>query len=137
MSVFDKPEVLKRPLKDVILKLKGLQVNRILEFPFLTMPDVMRVKDLLRVLKSIGCLISSNISDEDEGNITTLGSNVAKLPLGVQYAKIMTMGAHKQVLPHMVVIVTVFSEKSPFVLQGPMLIKTDHTEESEEEKPPS
>jgi ATP-dependent RNA helicase DHX37/DHR1 len=115
MSAFALPEVLTRPLEDVVLAMKAMQVLNVANFPFPTAPDQGQLDAAVKVLANIGCVDLSNIEKRGgDGEITRLGGAVAKLPLGVRYGKMLLVAAQAGMLDYGIVIVAVQSESSPF-----------------------
>lgn len=106
-DAFALPEVITRPLEDVILRMKAMQIQNVLKFPFPTPPDPRQVKAALSLLADLGC-ISSDINTAttslgrsdltDETSITQLGEACASLPLSVRYSKMLLVGASSNVL---------------------------------------
>ena len=115
MSAFALPEVLTRPLEDVVLAMKAMNVSNVANFPFPTAPDQSQLDAAVKLLANIGCLDVSNIEKRGgDGEITSLGSAVAKLPLGVRYSKMLLVAAQAGVLDYAIIMVAVQSESSPF-----------------------
>lgn len=115
MDSFALPEVLTRPLEDVVLAMKALKISNVASFPFPTPPDRTQVDAAVKLLANIGCVDISNLEkDGGDGVVTRLGYAVAKLPLGVRYAKMFLVAAQAGVLDYAIVVVSVFSEASPF-----------------------
>ncbi|CAJ1903459.1 unnamed protein product [Cylindrotheca closterium] len=115
MDSFALPEILTRPLEDVILAMKALNVSHVSNFPFPTPPDRSQVNGALKLLSGLGCVDMSDVETVGgDGNVTKLGQAVAKLPLGVRYAKMLLVAAHAGVLDYAIVVVSILSESSPF-----------------------
>lgn len=115
MDAFALPEVLTRPLEDVVLAMKALKVSDVSNFPFPTPPSRSQIDAAVKLLANIGCVDVSNIEVEGgDGVATRLGHAVAKLPLGVRYAKMLLVAAQAGVLDYAIVVVSVLSENSPF-----------------------
>jgi len=116
---FALPEVLSRPLEDVVLAMKAMNVSNVASFPFPTPPDKSQISAAVRLLANIGCVDVSNVDElGGDGKITMLGAAVAKLPLGVRYGKMLLVAAQANVLDYAIVLVSVLSESSPFVNQS-------------------
>lgn len=112
MDQFALPEVLSRPLEDVVLAMKAMKISNISAFPFPTAPDLSAIDAATTILASLGCLdITSNT---DDGEITKLGLAVSQLPLGVRHGKILLVAANAGVLDYAIAIIAGLSEVSPF-----------------------
>jgi ATP-dependent RNA helicase DHX37/DHR1 len=129
MDPFALPEVLTRPLEDVILAMKAMKVSNVNDFPFPTPPDRSQIDAAIQLLANVGCVDISMMERDGEGDgvITRLGSAVAKLPLGVRCSKILLVAAEAGVLDYAIPIVAALSEVSPFIVKGQSTIDMDST----------
>jgi ATP-dependent RNA helicase DHX37/DHR1 len=115
LDAFALPEVLSRPLEDVVLAMKSMNISNVGNFPFPTPPDKSQLDAAVKLLANIGCIDVSNIEREGgDGVITKLGAAIAKLPIGVRYGKMLLVAAQGNVLDYGIVMVSVLSEASPF-----------------------
>ena len=116
--VFDQfamPEVLTRPLEDIVLAMKTMNVSNVTQFPFPTPPEQSQINAAVRLLANLGCVDVSKIEEHGgDGKITTLGRAVSQLPLGVRYGKMLLVGAQANVLDYAITLVAVLSEATPF-----------------------
>ena len=121
LDEFAIPEVLTRPLEDIVLAMKAMHISNVTSFPFPTAPEQSQINAAVRLLANLGCVDVSRVEDQGgDGMITSLGTAVAKLPLGVRYGKMLLVAAQANVLDYAIVLVAVLSEATPFV---------DHTEQ--------
>jgi len=116
--VFDQfaiPEVLTRPLEDIVLAMKTMNVSNVTQFPFPTLPEQSQINAAVRLLANLGCIDISKMEVEGgDGKITALGRAVAQLPLGVRYGKMLLVAAQANVLDYAITLVAVLSEATPF-----------------------
>lgn len=120
MDAFALPEVLSRPIEDVVLAMKAMKISNISSFPFPTPPDKSQIDAAVKLLANLGCVDIEDQEDpslerENDGNITRLGAAVAKLPIGVRYGKILLVAAQAGVLDYAIAAVAALSESNPFV----------------------
>lgn len=80
------PEILRCDLASSILTMKARGVNDVLNFPFLSPPDATAVKKALLALHRLGALT-------DNGNISPLGTQMAKLPLPPPLSRVLLAAA--------------------------------------------
>ena len=114
---FALPEVLTRPLEDVVLAMKAMKISHVGNFPFPTPPDKTQLASALETLANIGCVDLSNIeTGKTDGEVTKLGAAVAKLPMGVRYGKMLLVAAQGGVLDYAIAMVAALSELTPFIL---------------------
>ncbi|KAI9727235.1 MAG: hypothetical protein M1828_006854 [Chrysothrix sp. TS-e1954] len=68
------PEILRTNIVGVVLSLKALGINDLLQFDFLDSPDPQSIISALEELYALGCL-------SDQGQLTRVGRQCAELPL--------------------------------------------------------
>ena len=119
MDQFALPEILTRPLEDVVLSMKAMKIDNVAAFPFPTAPNKQQIISATKLLSRIGCVDNSRVEElGGDGKITRLGAAVAKLPLGVRYGKMLLVAAQAGVLDYGIIVVAVLSESSPFKSQA-------------------
>ena len=138
MDDFALPEVLTRPLEDVVLAMKAMKVSSIAKFPFPTPPAQEQIDSAVKLLANLGCV---DLADDTEGDgkVTRLGAAVSTFPLGVRCGKMLLVAAHAGVLDYAIAIVAAFSEKNPFLRGGEQDIgkeeeETEDGSDDEEDK---
>jgi len=134
---FPLPEILTRPLEDVVLTMKAMKIPHVTDFPFPTSPDSIQLNASIKLLAQIGCLDISNRGRKSrgDGEITMIGRSVSTLPLGVRYAKMLLMSAKEDILDYGIIVVSILSESSIFERAGQITTedKDEATNSSEEE----
>ena len=132
MDAFALPEVMTRPLEDVVLAMKAMKITNVAEFPFPTPPGTDQLSAAVKLLANLGCIDTSRMEEDGgDGLITRLGAAVAKLPLGVRYGKMLLVSAEAGVLDYAIAMVAVLSEASPFVVHGQSLDTQDDKEKDD------
>lgn len=114
MDDFALPEVLTRPLEDVVLAMKSMKISSVSKFPFPTPPAASQVDAAVKMLANVGCLQLNAMDIDGDGEITPLGAAVATFPLGVRCGKMLLVAAHAGVLDYAIAIVAALSENNPF-----------------------
>jgi ATP-dependent RNA helicase DHX37/DHR1 len=115
MDAFEIPEVLARPLEDVVLAMKAMKIENVANFPFPTPPPRDQVAAAVKLLANIGCL---DISSQQgtaivvDGQVTRLGQAVSKLPLGVRHGKMLLVAADAGLLDYAIAVVATLSENN-------------------------
>jgi ATP-dependent RNA helicase DHX37/DHR1 len=129
MDEFAMPEVLTRPLEDVVLAMKAMNITNVTDFPFPTPLHAGQLQPALELLSNLGCVDTTDVQNgTTDGVITRLGAAVAKLPLGVRHGKMLLVAAQAGVLDYAVVMIAALSEQSPFLIGNQVL--DDGTEEA-------
>ncbi|KAF5093754.1 hypothetical protein D0Z03_002294 [Geotrichum reessii] len=107
---FSKPEILRMPIDGLVLQMKAMGIDKIVNFPFPTPPDRTALQKGLNLLKYLGAL------DEKE-NLSNLGRSMSLFPLSPRFAKMLIIGDQLECLPYIVAIVAGLSVGDPFIGQ--------------------
>ncbi|KAG9307805.1 hypothetical protein G9A89_023370 [Geosiphon pyriformis] len=102
------PEIHRMPIEGVVLQMKAMNIDIVVNFPFPTPPDRDQLLKAEKLLRYLGAL------DED-GCITDLGRTMSTLPISPRFAKILVIGAQHGCLPYVILIVSALSVGDPFV----------------------
>lgn len=106
---FSKPEILRMPVESVVLTMKSMGIDQIVNFPFPTPPDPTALKKAESALEILGAL------DKETKNISELGKKMSLFPLSPRFAKILIIGNQFGCLPYIIAIVCVLSVGSPLL----------------------
>jgi ATP-dependent helicase HrpA len=99
-------EIKRSDLAEVILKMKELRLGNIEEFPFLDPPSRSMIRDGVSTLKNLGAL-------DKEEELTTLGKNIAMLPIDPKMGRVLLEGIKQRALRDILIIVSALSIRSP------------------------
>jgi ATP-dependent helicase HrpA len=103
---FTEPEIQRTNLAAVILQMHALKLGDIEAFPFVEPPDGRYVRDGQRTLRELGAL-------SDEGVLTDIGRQLAKLPLDPKLGRILLAGAKEHALEEIAIIASALSVPDP------------------------
>ncbi|EAY19187.1 kurz protein, putative [Trichomonas vaginalis G3] len=106
---YSPPEILKRPITEVVLLLKSMGLNDISKFPFPTQINEENIKQSELILQHLGA-----IETETPRKITQLGRIMVGYPLDPRLSKILIMAKANGLLDYAAVIVGVLSVREPF-----------------------
>ncbi|EPS62887.1 hypothetical protein M569_11900, partial [Genlisea aurea] len=111
MPHYQLPEMLRTPLQELCLQIKGLQLGSISAFlaKALQPPDSLSVENAVELLKTIGAL-------DDAEELTSLGRHLCSLPLKPNIGKMLLMGSVFQCLDPALTIAATLANRDPFVL---------------------
>ncbi len=99
---FTDPEILRSSLAGVILRMKSLGLGLVEEFPFLEPPPKKAVVDGYALLSELGAV--------DDGNeLTTIGRELARLPLDPRIGRMIVEARERQSLSEVLVIASALS----------------------------
>jgi ATP-dependent helicase HrpA len=101
------PEILRANLASVILRLKSLPISELETFPFVDAPSSRALNAGLNLLIDLGAL------DEATQTITTLGKEIAQLPVDPTFARILLQAHTEKVVPEVLVIASALSIQDP------------------------
>lgn len=99
---FTDPEILRSSLAGVILRMKSLGLGQIEDFPFLEPPPRRAIADGYQLLSELGAVDESN-------ELTTIGRELAKLPLDPRVGRMILEARERQALSEILVIAAAFS----------------------------
>ncbi|KAK4833899.1 hypothetical protein QYF36_013054 [Acer negundo] len=111
MLQYQLPEILRTPLQQLCLHIKGLQLGTVGSFlaKALQPPDPLAVQNAIELLKTIGAL-------DDMEDLTPLGRHLCILPVDPNIGKMLLIGAIFQCLNPALTIAAALAHRDPFVL---------------------
>ncbi|ANB14177.1 Ecm16p [Sugiyamaella lignohabitans] len=109
---FSKPEILRMPIEGLVLQMKSMGIDNILNFPFPTPPPANSLGKGLRLLQFLGAL-----SQADKPLLTELGKSMSLFPLTPRFAKMLIISNQHGCLPYIIAIVAALTVGEPFLTQ--------------------
>ncbi|HKT73262.1 MAG TPA: ATP-dependent RNA helicase HrpA [Steroidobacteraceae bacterium] len=103
---FTTPEVQRTNLASVILRMATLGLGDPESFPFLDRPDTRLVNDGVRLLQELRAM-------DDERRVTTLGMQIAGLPVDPRLGRMLLAASHLGCVTEMVVIAAFLEAQDP------------------------
>lgn len=140
--VWDVPEICRTPLEDTVLLMKNMGIKNIETFPFPSLPENGSISAAIEILKALGAL------NPRTKEISNLGKEMMKYPVGVRFAKMLVLAKDKkEVLPFVIGVICALTGRSPIIRPEELLMrgkskededkkmeKEEKEEEEEEEK---
>jgi ATP-dependent RNA helicase DHX37/DHR1 len=105
---FSRPEILRMPIESVVLQMKSMGIDNVVNFPFPTPPERLALQKAEKLLQFLGAL-------NKENHITELGKNISFFPISPRFAKMLIVGNQQNCLPYIVTIVSALSVGDPFI----------------------
>ncbi len=99
---FTDPEILRSSLAGVILRMKSLNLGAVEQFPFLEPPRPRAIADGYALLDELDAI-------DDERELTTIGRELAKLPLDPRLGRMILEARQRQSLAEVLVIASALS----------------------------
>ncbi|KAL7625137.1 putative ATP-dependent RNA helicase DHR1 [Parahypoxylon ruwenzoriense] len=107
-AAFADPELLRMPIEGVVLQLKAMRLQHVVNFPFPTPPERQSLSKAEKLLQYLSAITPS-------GQATQIGSTMAKFPLPPRFARILLVGHLHDCLPYTVALVAGLSVAEVFV----------------------
>lgn len=117
------PQILLKPVDDVLLQMKAMNIDNVVNFPFPTRPSIEALKAAEKKLIVLGALDDNKIKraryDELEktgyaARPTTLGKAMAKFPVGARCSKMIIL-APGPLLPYVICLVSTLTVREIFI----------------------
>ncbi|CAM0138885.1 putative ATP-dependent RNA helicase DHR1 [Umbelopsis sp. WA50703] len=104
---FSVPEINRMPIEGVILSMKSMYIDNVVNFPFPTPPPKPNLIKAEKILAHLGAI------DRDQKRITDLGRTMATFPIVPKFAKMLIIGQQHGCLPYVIGIVSALSVGDP------------------------
>ncbi|KLT42475.1 P-loop containing nucleoside triphosphate hydrolase protein [Cutaneotrichosporon oleaginosum] len=121
---FGEPEILRMPIEGVVLNMKAMNIDAVINFPFPTPPDRQALRRAEALLTHLGALDKASTTKmvagvqhagSKGGKITDLGRAMAAYPVSPRFAKMLAVGRENGCLAFVIAIVAGLSVGDPFV----------------------
>ncbi|XP_058137205.1 probable ATP-dependent RNA helicase DHX37 [Dasypus novemcinctus] len=119
---FPPPEITRRPVEDLILQMKALNIEKVINFPFPTPPSVEALIAAEELLIALGALQAPPKAERVKQlqrsrvscPITPLGRTMATFPVAPRYAKMLALSRQHGCLPYAITIVAAMTVRELF-----------------------
>ncbi|VDN93251.1 unnamed protein product [Brugia pahangi] len=112
---FSPPEILTKPVDQLVLHLKSMNIVKVANFPFPTVPDEDSLEEAEKRLIRLGALQVSVKNNVKEARISFLGKTLSIFPLAPSFAKILVMANQHSLLTHACCLVAALSVREPLI----------------------
>jgi HrpA-like RNA helicase len=103
---YTSPEIVRKPVEDLVLQLKTLNIDRLANFPFPTPPDLKAINVAEKILVQLNALDGTSSTRK----ITELGRRMSAFPLNPRYSKMLVIAQENQeLLPYVIALVAALS----------------------------
>ena len=104
---FSKPEILSRPVEDLLLQMKTMNIDKVVNFPFPTCPDTEQLQVAESRLQQLGALqppprhlaLKELQRLQYCSNVTPLGKCITNFPLSPRFGKMLALAHQHNLLP--------------------------------------
>uniref|UniRef100_A0A8C3T720 DEAH-box helicase 37 n=1 Tax=Chelydra serpentina TaxID=8475 RepID=A0A8C3T720_CHESE len=119
---FSPPEITRRPVEDLILQMKALNIEKVINFPFPTPPPTEALAAAEELLIALGALQeppkTGRLKELQIAKlscpISPLGVTMASFPVAPRYAKMLALSKQHDCLPYAVTIVSAMTVRELF-----------------------
>ncbi|KAM3867931.1 putative ATP-dependent RNA helicase DHX37 [Diretmus argenteus] len=121
-SQFSEAEITRRPVEDLVLQMKDLNIDKVVNFPFPTSPSAEALAAAEQLLVSLGALKepprTGRVKEMEQARlscpITPLGRAMASFPVAPRYAKMLALGKQQDCLPYAIAVVAAMTVRELF-----------------------
>ena len=92
---FSQPEILRMPIEGVVLQMKSMHIDAVVNFPFPTPPDRESLQKAEKVLTHLGALAPAKGGSTLGGSITDIGRTMSLFPLSPRFSRMLVSGRQK------------------------------------------
>lgn len=110
---FSVPEIQKKPVDDLMLQMKCMGIDRVVNFPFPSPPDSVQLRVAEKKLQLLGALEDTK-SEEEVAKVTKLGKAISVFPVAPRFGKMLALSHQHDLLPYTVCLVAALSVQEVF-----------------------
>ncbi|MDK2125982.1 ATP-dependent RNA helicase HrpA [Parachitinimonas caeni] len=103
---FTDPEIIRSSLAAVILRMQALKLGKVEDFPFIEAPSGRLVADGYQLLHELGAV-------DEQGALTSLGRELARLPIDPRIGRMLIAGRDEGCLKEMLILASGLSIQDP------------------------
>ncbi|XP_043835090.1 probable ATP-dependent RNA helicase DHX37 isoform X2 [Dromiciops gliroides] len=119
---FSPPEITRRPVEDLVLQMKALNIEKVVNFPFPSPPPTEALVAAEELLTALGALrepLKTGRLKQLQGAklscpISPLGRTMATFPVAPRYAKMLALSRQHECLPYVITIVAAMTIRELF-----------------------
>lgn len=115
---FSIPEILRTPIEGIVLQMKSMYIDAVVNFPFPTPPDRTALKKTEVTLTNLGAIEPGAAVGKGlamGGKITELGRSMALFPVNPRLGKMLATGTQHGCMPYVIALVSALSVGDPFL----------------------
>lgn len=123
---FAVPDIQKKPVEDLMLQMKCMGIDKVVNFPFPSPPDQTQLQTAEFKLKLLGALeaVPSSAKENNLTRVTDLGMAMSAFPVAPRFGKMLALSHQQNLLPYTTCMVAALSVQE-------LLIEATITEKDE------
>lgn len=112
---FTEPDILRRPVDDLVLQMKAINIDKVINFPFPTPPKPQVLEAAEKLLIDLGALAPKRTTKGILTSvITAIGRTMTKFPVSPRFAKMLCLAHQNQCLQYVIVMVAALTVSELF-----------------------
>ncbi|KAF3925907.1 hypothetical protein ABW20_dc0105178 [Dactylellina cionopaga] len=123
---FAKPEILRMPIEGVVLQMKAMGIDTVVNFPFPTPPNRDEIKKAEKLLGYLGAL-------DSHGRVTNLGITMNYFPVAPRFGRILAVGHQYNCMPYVISVVAALSVGELFVPENQLDFSLADSEDEDDQ----
>ncbi|XP_048412428.1 probable ATP-dependent RNA helicase DHX37 [Stegostoma tigrinum] len=139
---FSAAEITRRPVDDLVLQMKDLNIEKVINFPFPTSPSRESLVAAEKLLISLGALQEppkhGRFNELEQAKltcpITPLGRAMASFPVAPRYAKMLALSKQHDCMPYTIIIVSAMTVRELFEQIDRPAVSDEETEKLKRKK---
>lgn len=121
---FSIPEILRMPVESIVLQMKSMAIQNVVNFPFPTPPERSALSKAIQLLQYLGALDAAERITED-------GKRMSLFPLSPRFSKLLLISEEGHCLPYAVSVVSALSVGDPFLGEQEIGLKKSGSDEED------
>nr|XP_012232791.1 PREDICTED: probable ATP-dependent RNA helicase kurz [Linepithema humile] len=108
---YGQSEIQRKPVDDLLLQMKAMHIDKVVNFPFPTPPDIVQLKSAEKRLMLLGALQQPPKKQEETycAKVTPLGHSIAAFPVAPRYGKMLALSHQHNLLKYTICMVAALS----------------------------
>lgn len=102
---FSAPEIQEKPIDGLVLQMKAMGIDKVINFPFPSPPDRVQLEMAEKRLKVLGALTNN----QEVAKITKLGNSIASFPVAPRFGKMLALSHQQNLLEYTICMVASLS----------------------------
>uniref|UniRef100_A0A158R5A4 RNA helicase n=1 Tax=Syphacia muris TaxID=451379 RepID=A0A158R5A4_9BILA len=115
LKKFSEPEILNKPVDQLVLLMKSMNIVKVKNFPFPSKPSAEALEEAEKRLIRLGALEVVNKNGSKEARINSFGKSLSLLPLDPRYGKMILMAKQNNLLQYACCVVASLSVREPLI----------------------
>lgn len=114
---FAMPDIQKKPVEDLMLQMKSMGIDKVINFPFPSPPDLVQLQTAEFKLKLLGAIetVPSSAKENNLTRVTELGRAISAFPVAPRFGKMLALSHQQNLLPYTTCMVAALSVQEVLV----------------------